>query len=180
MAQADLWIRAGNRSFVMNFVKSLACIWLQMTLIVCVGVVASTFLSGPMAGLATFAVILGGLSMSFIHEVGVGNMPGAIESFIRLIDGKSEMAKLEQTPWTRVGLKIDRGTAAVLRGLTSTLPDLGSLGTAAFVADGFDIPFWQNPVQGRGLALHFVWTLGYCVPYMLLGYFSLKVREIGR
>ncbi|MBI3467317.1 MAG: hypothetical protein HY000_30275 [Planctomycetes bacterium] len=181
MAQADLYLRAGDGSFTANFLKSLAGVWLQMFLMICVGVVTSTFLSGPVAGLTTLAVILGGSIMPFMRDVGLEKMPGALESLIRLIGGQGELVPLDPNAWNTMAQGIDKVFRHVIVALTYVLPDLGSLDTAAFVANGFDIPLWPMPELGvRGVVLHLLLTIGYCVPYTILGYFSIKVREIAR
>ena len=56
MAQADLYIRAADSSFDWNFCKGYLGIWLQMVLVISLGVIFSTFLSGPVALLATMFV----------------------------------------------------------------------------------------------------------------------------
>ena len=56
MAQADLYIRAADSSFAWNFCKGYLGIWLQMALVISLGVMFSTFLSGPVALLATMFV----------------------------------------------------------------------------------------------------------------------------
>ena len=60
MAQADLYIRAADSSFAWNFCKGYLGIWLQMALVISLGVMFSTFLSGPVALLATMFVIIAG------------------------------------------------------------------------------------------------------------------------
>lgn len=182
MAQADLYLRTDQENpFYMNFVKCLTGIWLQMLLIVCVGVVASTFLSGPVAALTTLAVILAGLTMPFMREVAMGDLPGAVESLVRLISGESELARLDPTPWLQFAIKVDQFMMYIVWAVTYCLPDLGGFDMAQFVANGFDIPFSSQPEQGiRGLSMNILMTLGYCLPYTLLGYLFLKVREIAR
>ena len=180
MAQADLYLRTDQENaFAINFVKCLTGIWLQMLLIVCVGVVASTFLSGPVAALTTLAVILAGMTMPFMREVSMGDLPGAVESLVRLISGESELARLDPTPWLQFAIKVDQFMMYIVWAVTYCLPDLGGFDMAQFVANGFDIPFWPQEEQGiRGLSMNILMTLGYCLPYTLLGYLFLKVREI--
>lgn len=52
-SQRDLYIRAGDASFELNFVKAYLGIWMQMVLMIAFGVMFSTFLSGPVALTAT-------------------------------------------------------------------------------------------------------------------------------
>ena len=62
MAQPDLYIRAADSSFAWNFFKGYVGIWLQMALVISLGVMFSTFLSGPVALLATMFVVIVGFS----------------------------------------------------------------------------------------------------------------------
>ena len=48
-AQADMYLRAGDAPFEWNFVKGYFGIWLQTLLVITLGVMFSTFLSGPVA-----------------------------------------------------------------------------------------------------------------------------------
>ena len=60
-AQADLYLRARDASFALNFAKGYLGIWLQMLLVIGFGVMFSTFLSGPVAMLATLGRAAGRL-----------------------------------------------------------------------------------------------------------------------
>ena len=56
----------------MNFVKGYFGIWLQMVLVIGFGVMFSTFLSGPVAMIATVGVLLGGLLRRLHAAAGPG------------------------------------------------------------------------------------------------------------
>ena len=60
VAQADMYLRAGDASFAVNFAKGYLGIWLQMLLVISFGVMFSTFLSGPVAMMATLASLVVG------------------------------------------------------------------------------------------------------------------------
>ena len=55
----------------MNFIKGYLGIWLQMLLVIVLGVMFSTFLSGPVAMLATIGALLGG----FFNDYHVSGWP---------------------------------------------------------------------------------------------------------
>ena len=66
VAQADMYLRAGNASFALNFAKGYLGIWLQLLVVITIGVMFSTFLSGPVAMVATLGV-LGGRILQRLH-----------------------------------------------------------------------------------------------------------------
>ncbi len=51
------------------------------------------------------------------------------------------------------------------------LPDLASLSSADFVANGFSIP-------ANLLWIHMVTTLGYVLPVLVVAFFLFKAREV--
>ena len=60
MAPADLYIRAGDASFELELPKGYVGIWFQMVLVIGIGVMFSTFLSGAVAMLATLGCMVMG------------------------------------------------------------------------------------------------------------------------
>ncbi len=70
MAQPDLYIRAADGTFEWNFVKTYLGIWMQMVLVLSLGVMVSTFVSGPVAVLATVFMVILGVFSGFAHRVG--------------------------------------------------------------------------------------------------------------
>ena len=60
----------------MNFVKGYLGIWVQMLLVTSFGVMFSTFLSGPVAMMATLAALVLGFFAQFIFDVAQGAIAG--------------------------------------------------------------------------------------------------------
>ncbi len=58
VAKPDIYLRARDASFTMNFIKSYLGIWMQMLLVTSFGVMFSTFLSGPVAMMATIVSLV--------------------------------------------------------------------------------------------------------------------------
>lgn len=69
MAQPDVYVLDSNTPFVLNFIKGYIGIWLQMVLVTTFGVMFSTFLSAPVAMMATLASIVVGYFGEFIEGV---------------------------------------------------------------------------------------------------------------
>ena len=97
MAQADVYIEAPNASFAWNFAKAYISIWLQMVIVICLGVTFSTFLSTPVAILATVSAVLLGFFGNFVQELWTGEAfgGGPIESLIRLVNQDNVVKPLE-------------------------------------------------------------------------------------
>ena len=75
-----------------------------------------------------------------------------------------------------VSVQIMQGIDKVLLGglwLTQHLiPDLSSFVMSPYVANGFDVPW--GVAMFRSLAM----TIGYLIPCLLVGYYSLTLREL--
>ena len=175
VAQADVYLRARSAPFAMNFVKSYLGIWVQMLLVTSFGVMFSTFLSGPVAMMATLAALVLGFRAQFVYEVAQGIVQGGgpLESFIRIV--KQQNVTMQMEP----GLATDvvKGTDAVfmffMQSVTSLLPDFGRFSTVDYVAHGFDIP-------GDVVGVQFISGLGYMVAVVAIGYLFLRTREVAR
>ena len=88
VAEPDVYLRPGDASFELNFCKGYLSIWLQMVLVTGFGVTFSTFLSGPVALMATISAIVLGFFGQFVRDIATGDDVmggGPIESFIRIV-----------------------------------------------------------------------------------------------
>ena len=175
MAAADVSLRAGDMPFWWNFTKGYVSIWLQMMIVICFGVMFSTFLSGPVAIVATLSFLIlgffGGLATDVINNKKEGG--GPIESLIRIVTQRGVMTDLDlgNQPLERVIKAVDRGVMESLELLTSGLPNFNNLGTSDFLAYGVNL-------FGGLLGRHMTMTLGYFVLTCIVSYFFLKTREM--
>ncbi len=175
MANADLFLRAGDQPFWWNFFKGYVSLWLQMVIVVCLGVMFSTFLNGPVAMVATLAAILLGFFGVLARDILTGAVMGGgpIESVIRLVTQKGVMVDLElgNQPLQVAIERADAGVMYLLYLLTAALPDFRQLATADFVAFGVNI-------FGGLLSRHLTIAAGYFLLTTIVGYFFLKTREM--
>jgi len=180
VAQADFFLRAGNGSFAFNYAKSCLGILFSMLLVTAMGVMFSTFLSGPLALLAALAVVLIGQFREFILRLFESQITGdstiapgggPIESLYRIVTQTAITLDFEPTPAVQLMKSIDTFLLAPMRLLAGLFPSLSSLGTSDFVAGGFDIPFDL-------VAEHGVETLGYLLAFFIAGAFCLRAREV--
>jgi len=188
-AQADMYFHARDASFTLNFVKGYLGIWVQMVLLIGIGVTLSTFLSAPIALLTTLVILIIGLwGVSFMSNLGKSQfMPteelkakeeyvyggGPLEAFYRLIQQQNVISEMEPGTRTTVMKTADQVLGYSLFALAKVFPEFGKFSFANHVACGFDIPAEQMFI---GLCR----LLGYLVPLLLAGYLFLKTREVAR
>jgi len=175
MAAADLALRAGEKTFAWNFFKGYVSIWLQMFIVICFGVMYSTFLSGPVAMVATLSSLVLGFFGSnidtFFNQQYNGG--GPVEAIVRILTQKGTMIDLDlgNQALERTIRTIDYGMMSGVSTLKSAVPDFGRLGTSDFIAYGVDL------FDGL-LARHLLIALGYFLMTTIIGYFFLKTREM--
>ena len=175
VALPDIYLRARDASFTMNFIKSYLGIWVQMLLVTSFGVMFSTFLSGAVAMMATLAALVLGFFTQFVYGVAVGTVEGGgpIESMVRILQQRNVTTQLEPGLTRDVVQVLDNVFMFFMQALTSLLPDFRRFSDVDYVAHGFDIPWDVIGVQ-------VVSGLGYVAAMSLIGYFFLRTREVAR
>ncbi len=172
---ADLYLRAGDSRFGWNLFKGFTGIWFQMVLIICLGVMFSTFLSGPVAMVATLASLVLGFFGSMAFDITSGKLEGGgpIEAMIRIPMHTSATIPFDIGNQTLEGVikLVDRGILYSVGTLFQAIPSFGQFNTSEYVAYGYNIP-------GSLVWRHLTMTLGYFVLTTLVGYFFLKTREL--
>ncbi|MBB3206990.1 hypothetical protein FHS27_002804 [Rhodopirellula rubra] len=179
MTPASVYLRPTDHSFAWNLAKAYMSIWLQMTMVTAFGVMFSTFLTGPVAMVATAVCVLLGFSAEQVYDTrhyidaGIERGGGPIESMVRLLKQDAMTTQLDvDTVAAKVIKTADAGIVYTLDAIATALPNLPKMvNTAEFAASGFDI-------FGAILARHAVATLGYVLLAFLISYFTLKAREI--
>ncbi len=179
VTQSGVYLRPAENSFEWNLAKAYASIWLQMTMVMAFGVMFSTFLSGPVAMVATAVCVLLGFSAEQIYDTrhfideGIERGGGPIEATIRLLKQDAMTTQLDvDTVAANVIKSVDAGIVYSLDAIATALPNLPKMVTTAeYAASGFDI-------FGALLLRHGVATLGYCFLAFIISYFFLKSREI--
>jgi hypothetical protein len=174
-AQADCFIRRPDASPLVNFSKAFASIWIQMILVIAIGVTCSTFLNGPVAVMFTLAFILLGFFRDFFIRVATGEQVGGgpIESLVRLVTQKNLTTGLEENFATHLMYASDQVAQVFMRSIGYLLPAFGSLDTVSYVSYGFDIS-WNCMFQDLTVGLAF--TVG----LFIVGYFCLRTREVAK
>lgn len=176
VAQADMYLRAHNASFAWNFAKGYFGIWLLGLLVITLGVLFSTFLSGPVAVLATFGALLGGLFHDFMFRLATHQTYGGgpFESIVRILTQQNVTSEMEPGLRTTVVQTLDQPAAFGLWLLAAVLPDLSRFNVfSKCVAYGFNIP-------GDTILTYTCRTFAFVLPLFVAAYLCLKNREVAR
>jgi hypothetical protein len=175
MAAGDLYIRAGDNSFRWNLFKGFLGIWMQMFLIICLGVMFSTFLSGPVAMVATVTCLLLGFCGNVALDIASGEVQGGgpIESLIRIPmqTGATVDLDLGNSSLESVIKNTDRGIMFTIWTLFQSIPSFAQFNTSQFVASGYNI-------FGSLICRHITMTFCYFLMTSIIAYFFLKTREL--
>ncbi|MEX2092480.1 MAG: hypothetical protein WD971_07370 [Pirellulales bacterium] len=175
-AQPDLYLRLPDASPLWNYVKAQLGIWVQMVLVISIGVTCSTLLNGPVAVLFTVSFILLGFFKEFFVNVATGKQVGGgpIESLVRLVTQKNQTTGLEGGGFSVQLMQwIDWVLKQAMLSLAQVLPDFRSFSTVDYVAYGFNIPTNQ-------IAQDLAVTAAYVVGLFVIGYFCLRTREVAK
>jgi ABC-type transport system involved in multi-copper enzyme maturation permease subunit len=174
-AQPDCFIRRPDGSPGWNFVKAQISIWVQMVLVLAIGVTCSTLVNAPVAILFTTSFITLGFFKQFFLKVAIGEQVGGgpAESLYRLVTQMNQISPLPENFGTQLIQAIDTVLKGCMLGLTYVLPDFRSLSTANYVAYGFDVPM-------NALYQNLTVCLAYLVGLFVIGYFFLRTREVAK
>ena len=174
MAQADVYIRAPEGSFEANLIKCYLGIWMQMLLVILLGVFFSTFLNGIVALISSVAIVAMGMFAGFIGDIQTGEAPGGgpIESIVRNITQQGATLELEMGDTAIEVIKsLDGFYLNTMESLAKLAPDFSKFNMSSKVAYGYDIHLDLILKQ-------LVTTMVYFFVLVLAGYFILTSREI--
>ncbi len=175
LSPGDCFLRIADRNFAVGYTKATVGLWLQCVLFVVIAVTASCFVKFPVAFVLTSSVgIVGTFAYSFLQDVvsGVQKGGGAIESIYRLVTHMNETTTLPDNTFIKAMQVFDSVLVELLGVVRYVIPDLNLFGMSEWLAKGFDVPW--NGVLLPAAAI----TFGYFLPCLLLGYFSLRLREL--
>jgi hypothetical protein len=174
-AKSDVYLWTGDNYFWLNFAKGYLGIWFQMVIVIAFGVMFSTFLSGPVAMLATVMAYVTGYFSQFVHAVTTGEAEGGgpLESFIRIVEQRNLVTELDEGVGTTVVYGFDNIMLVIMWMFSFVLPDYSKFQTASYVASGYNIP-------GALMLQHFIIALLFFLALATIGYFIFKSREVAQ
>ncbi|MCP4480382.1 MAG: hypothetical protein GY818_20045, partial [Planctomycetaceae bacterium] len=175
VAKADLYFRAQDEVYWVNFFKGYVGIWCQMMIIISMGVAFSTFVSAPVAMLGTSVMIIIGFFTSFIREMTLASHEGGgpIESLIRVVTQKNMILDLDTGVTQTVVEQLDNLIVQLLNAMTYLAPNFNQLNFSEFLTYGYAI-------DSDRILVALTITIGFCAGLTILGYFALKTREIAK
>lgn len=173
MARADVYFRVTDKPYWFNFARGYFGIWLQMMIVVSLGVAFSTFLSAPVTMLATICAIIFGFFSESIRKLAVPDVSGGgpVESFYRLITQKNQEQKLTESVGVRIMEEVDRFFISMVSAVTNIVPDFSTLDFSDFLTYGYY-------VDNDRLLVAFLVSMAFCLGLAVMGYFALKTREL--
>lgn len=176
-AQADAFLRLPEGSAVWNFVKGFLAIWMQMVIVIAVAVTMSTFLSGPIAMVATVSFIVLGFFRGFFVKIALGESYGGgpVESLVRLVTQMNVMSPFPERTSAVVAMEtVDNVFKGAMRAVSYVLPDFSQyLDRVTYVSEGFSIP---TDALLRDLTV----CLAYVIGMAIAGYFCFRTREVAK
>jgi hypothetical protein len=174
VAKHDLYLRAADRPFFLNFLKGYVDLWLQMMIAIAFGTLFSTFLSGAVAMLAAVAsMVVGFVAERLIFPLASGEIVGGgpIQMGIRQVRQLGPDSDLELGNVAFFIRAVDHALLQFLRAIANLLPNYTWFDTVPYVAYGMNI-------SGDATLQHATLAAAYCVVTLMIGYFFLKTREI--
>ena len=174
-ARPDCYLRLPDGSPLFNFFKVYLSIWVQMVIVISIGVAASALLSGPVAMLLTVSLVLLGFFRQFFVDVATGTEYGGgpIESLVRIVTQQNVMSPLKAGGATPMIQGVDNVLQFLMLSLAQVLPDFSAFSTVGFAAYGFDVPT-DRVLQDATVCL------AYVVGLAVVGYFLLRTREVAK
>jgi hypothetical protein len=173
-AKYDFYILASEGYFAINFLKGTIGLWLRLVIVVGLGVVFSTYLSGVISFILTMAIYLGGFFQDFIRELASEKIVGGgpMESLVRMVNREAMTTPLQATPGVKLALGGDKVYGWIMRRVLDVIPDTDRLDWTNYVAEGFNIGMTDLiPINALMIA-------AYLLPCALAGYYLMKWREI--
>ncbi len=176
MARPDLFIKMPDRPFASSYFKAIFGIWLQMLVIIVIGVTASCFVKGPVATLLTFGIVMVGATglNKLMRGLASGTQEGGgpFEASYRMLFHLNPSTELDAGPLTVVITAVDQVMLGFLWTIQHLFPRFDFFNMNEYVANGVDVPWDATLLPSIAV------TLAFIVPCLLLGYFSLQLREM--
>ncbi len=180
VAKYDMFVRMQDRTFLATYAKACFGLWLLLVLIVIIGTASSCFVKGPVATILTGSLIFVGFVFreridKVLSDLAVNTGPiggGSFESMYRLVTQMNAVSPLPENIGTDLIKTLDQGVFGLMRVVNTLIPDLQYFNTSEYPANGFDVPW------GAMLLPSVVITIGFLIPLVILGYFSLQLREL--
>jgi hypothetical protein len=173
MAQPDLYLLEYEQPFELNYIKGMVGLWCWLCIIVGLAVTWSTYLSGVLSLLAVGVIFICGFFPDFLHDLkhnrSVGG--GPFQSMSQIISAQQPTTPLADTVGAKALTTLDRVAGWVYGQIDKLFPDLESSDWNDFVSEGYNI-------SSEYLILNLLMTFGYLLPWAILAYWMMRLREV--
>jgi hypothetical protein len=173
MAEPDLYILEREQPFALNYAKGMIGVWCWAAIVIGLAVACSTYLSSVLSLLATAVIFLFGFFPEHLNDVATNRNVGGgpFESMSRTIKAEQPTAPLTESAGTKALTMFDRVAAWMFRRVTDVIPDAESFNWSAFVSEGFNI-------NTEYLIVNLLVTFGYLLPWAIIAYYLMRLREV--
>jgi hypothetical protein len=174
MADADLYFLEAERTFSENYLKSALGYWCRMAILLGICVCLSTYLSGVIS-LLTGVIVFGiGFAAEHLEDMASGQsfVGGPARAITQILQAQQPTASPDPTSTVGAAANfLDKFVAWGFRRIQNIVPDVYAYGWADYVTEGFNIPI-------EALIMNLLVALAYLLPWFILGFYSLRSREI--
>jgi hypothetical protein len=173
MAEPDLYLLEGNKTFTQNFLKGMVGLWCRLCIVVGLAVACSTYLSGVLSFLMTAMIYFLGYFTDHMNDLATNRNIGGgpFESMSRLVNAEGTTAPVADSAGIRVIHILVQFWAWTVRRIQNVVPDVDSFSWTHFVSEGYN-------VNTEYLLINLLVTVGYLLPWGVLAYYLLKSREV--
>jgi hypothetical protein len=174
MADADLYFLETEQTFTGNYLKSAIGYWCRMAILLGICVCISTYLSGVISLITGVIVFVIGFAAEHLEDMASGKsfVGGPARAITQILKAEQPTAQMDpgSTSTTVTGF-LDYLVAWGFRRIQNIVPDVHAFGWADYVKEGFNIPL-------ESLLMNLLMTFAYLLPWLILGFYSLRSREI--
>jgi hypothetical protein len=174
MAEPDLFLLEGDRSFSENYFKAAVGLWCRVALIIGLAVTCSTYLAGVIAFLTAALLFAGGYASDHLADMASGQsyVGGPFKAMNQLLKAEQTTAQADpNSPITGAVEGLDKAFAWGVRRVINMVPDVYAYSWTNFLSEGFNIPV-------GALLMNLVVLAGYLLPWFILGYYLIRSREV--
>ncbi|OWK40515.1 hypothetical protein [Fimbriiglobus ruber] len=174
MAEGDLYVLEGNRTFDENYFKAAVGLWCRIALVLGLAVTISTYLAGVISFLVALILFIAGYASDHLTDMASGrsNVGGPFRAVNQLLKAEQPTAIVDSgNPLTRAAEGGDVVFSWLVRRFINLVPDVYAYSWTDFVSEGFNIPL-------ENLVMNLVVLVAYLLPWFILGYFLIRSREV--
>jgi hypothetical protein len=173
MAKADLYLLEYEQPFTLNYLKGMVGLWCWLCIIVGLAVTWSTYLSGVLTLLAVLLIFVIGFFTDFVRDLATGRSVGGgpFKSMSQIIKAEQPTAEMADGAGTKAVTALDKMAEFGYRHIMKVFPDLDGSYWGDFVSEGYNI-------NTEYLILNLLVTFGYLLPWAILAYWMMKLREV--